>query len=151
MKRSAGVLPYKIVDNNIYVYLEHPGGPYWKNIERYSICKGEYNKKKEKVIDCAIREFYEESGTKVDKDKLKFLYSHKVSKRKLVTIFIVDMDIDCSKMKSNTFIKEMPKGSGNFCEFPEMDYAKWFLIDDAYKVIFNNQDKFLDKIIERVM
>ena len=26
LKRSAGILPYKIVDNKIYVFLAHPGG-----------------------------------------------------------------------------------------------------------------------------
>ena len=36
MKRSAGILPYKVVDDEIYVYLEHPGGPYFKNIEEYN-------------------------------------------------------------------------------------------------------------------
>lgn len=29
MKRSAGILPYKIEDGKVKVYLEHPGGPYW--------------------------------------------------------------------------------------------------------------------------
>ena len=44
MKRSAGILPYKIIDKDIYIYLEHPGGPYWDGINEWSICKGEYKK-----------------------------------------------------------------------------------------------------------
>ena len=41
MKRSAGILPFKIVDNKLFVYLEHPGGPYWQDKDLWSVCKGE--------------------------------------------------------------------------------------------------------------
>ena len=30
LKRSAGILPYKYIDEDVYIYLEHPGGPFWK-------------------------------------------------------------------------------------------------------------------------
>ena len=107
LKRSAGILPYKYIDNDVYIYLEHPGGPFWEKKDEWSICKGEYTE--EKAIDAAIREFYEESGTKVDKDKLTFLTSYKINKRKIVTLYITNMDIDVSKMTSNTFTREYPK------------------------------------------
>ena len=73
MKRSAGILPYKIENKRMYVYLEHPGGPYWKGINKWSICKGEYNIKNEKAIDAAVREFYEESGSKIEKGEILYL------------------------------------------------------------------------------
>lgn len=146
LKRSAGILPYKYINNKLYVYLEHPGGPYYKNRDIWSICKGEYTK--EKAIDAAIREFREESGKSISKDKLLFLKTHKVNNRKLVTVFITEIDIDPSKMKSNTFTKEYPKNSGKIEEFPEMDKANWFSIDEAYKKIYKSQIPFLLKLEE---
>ena len=144
MKRSAGILPYKYENNKLYVYLEHPGGPFYENKDTWSICKGEYEK--EKAIDAAIREFKEESGFTIKKENLSFLSSHKVHKHKLVTVFITNIDLDPSKMTSNTFTKEFPKGSGNIQEFPEMDKGQWFEIDEAYQKIFKSQIPFLHKL-----
>ena len=148
MKRSAGILPYKYIDNKLYVYLEHPGGPYYENRDIWSICKGEYIE--EKPIDAAIREFREESGVSISKDKLSFLSSHKVHNNKLVTIFITNTDIDPSKMTSNTFTKEYPKGSGIIQEFPEMDRYEWMDINIAKEKIVESQLYFLNKLEEKL-
>ena len=148
MKRSAGILPYKYVDDKIYVYLEHPGGPYYENRDIWSICKGEYIK--EKAIDAAVREFREEAGVSISKDELTYLSSHKVDNRKLVTIFITKTDIDPSKMTSNTFTREYPKDSGIINEYPEMDEAKWFSLNDAKGKIFPSQLKLLRKFEEYI-
>lgn len=146
MKRSAGILPYKIVNGKVYVYLEHPGGPYWENKDLWSICKGEYSE--EKAIDAAIREFAEETGFNLNKTELFFIGSVKLpSTKKLVTIFGVNKDLDVTKMKSNTFTLEWPPGSGNISQFPEMDKAGWFEIGEAKKKIFKGQEKILDKLI----
>jgi len=146
MKRSAGILPYKIIDNDIYVYLEHPGGPYWRGIEKYSICKGEFFKH-EGAINAAIREFKEESGFDLSYEKIVYLKSHKVSNNKLVIMFVSNIDLDPLKMKSNTFEKEL---NGKIEIFPEMDKACWFKIDDAKKVIFESQTFFLEKLEQLV-
>lgn len=145
--RSAGVIPYKIIDNEIYVYLEHPGGPYREGEDIWSVCKGEYNKK-EKAVEAALREFKEESSYQLDKDKLVYLYSHKVSNRKLVTMFTINQDLDTTHMKSNTFDMEYPKGSGVINTYPEMDAARWIKIDEAEQKIFNNQKIFIRKLKE---
>lgn len=145
MKRSAGILPYKVIDGKIYVYLEHPGGPFWVDKDMWSVCKGEYSK--EKAIDAALREFREETGFSVDKNKLFFIGSSKQeATNKLVTIFGVETDFDASKMVSNYFSKEWPPNSGIICEFPEMDKGEWFLIDVAEKKILKSQKVFLDKL-----
>ena len=146
MKRSAGILPYKIIDNKIYVYLEHPGGPYFKNIEKYGICKGEYSKP-ESAYNAAIREFKEESGFDLKKEKIDYLKSHKISNSKLATIFIVNIDLDPNKMSSNTFTKEL---NGKIKDYPEMDKACWFEITKAKEVIFNNQVFFLEQLEELI-
>lgn len=148
MKRSAGILPYKIIDNKLYVYLEHPGGPYLSSINKWSICKGEYEKN-ENALTAALREFEEETSFKINKDKLFFLASEKQSNNKLITIFAINQDIDPKLMKSNTFTIEYPKNSGKFQEFPEMDKASWFEIDEAIKVVFKGQIKVLEKLKDK--
>lgn len=135
MKRSAGILPYKYIDNEIYVYLEHPGGPFWDGIDKWSVVKGEYSN--EKAINAARREFLEESGFDIKED-LEYLGSFKL-KDKLVIIFCLEKDLDVSKMKSNTFIRDSK-------EYLEMDEARWFKIDEAYDKIFNRQKKILDRL-----
>ena len=139
MKHSAGILPYKYIDNELYVYLEHPGGPFWKDKDKWSIVKGEYNN--EKAVNAAIREFKEESGFDLKGD-LEYMGSFKL-KRKLLVMFMVEEDIDVTKMKSNTFKRMV---NNTLCEFPEMDEARWFKIDEAYRYIFDRQKKVLDRI-----
>lgn len=148
MKRSAGILPYKIEDGHLKVFLEHPGGPFWKGIDKWSICKGEYLN--EPAILAAIREFKEESGYEINSKDLRFLGSIKQKSGKLVTLFIVNKDLDCLKVKSNTFKREWPIGSGNICEFPEMDEARWFEIEIAKEKILSGQKNFLNKLEDYV-
>lgn len=146
MKHSAGVLVYKKENNQLKILLCHMGGPYWKNIDygAWSIPKGEFCS--EKAIDAAVREFQEETGFNIDKDQLIFLGSKKQVNNKLVTIFATTHDFDATKAKSNTFLKEWPKGSGNIQEFPEMDKAEWFNIDDGKQKILKGQIYFLSKL-----
>ncbi len=146
MKRSAGILVYK-KDKDLYqVFLAHMGGPYWQNINigAWSIPKGEY-KKGEKAIECAKREFEEETGLQITSD-LQFLGSKKVSHKKLVTIFTCSQELDNSKFKSNFFEKEFPPGSHNIQKFPEMDKAEWIPLEEAKKIILPNQLPFLLKL-----
>lgn len=139
MKHSAGILPYKYIDNELYVYLEHPGGPFCKDKDKWSIVKGEYNN--EKAVNAALREFKEESGFDLKGD-LVYMGSFKL-KHKLLVMFMVEEDLDVTKMKSNTFKRMV---NNTLCEFPEMDEARWFKIDEAYKYIFDRQKKVLDRI-----
>ena len=135
MKRSAGILPYKYIDNELYVYLEHPGGPFWEGVDKWSVVKGEYDN--EKAINAARREFLEESGFDIKED-LEYLGSFKL-KNKLVIMFCLEKDLDVTKMKSNTFIRDAK-------EYNEMDEARWFSIDDASLRVFNRQRKIIDRL-----
>lgn len=149
MKKSAGIVAYKIVDNEIYIFLAHMGGPYWKDINTWSILKGEHHKK-EKIIDTAIREFKEECGIEVTFQNLTYLHAEKQSKNKFVVFFTGETEIDSNKCYSNTFPLEWPKGSGNIQEFPEMDTYKWFPIEEAKKIILKGQRKSLEKLESRL-
>lgn len=150
MKRSAGILVYKLTDNKLKVFLAHMGGPFWENTNEgsWSIPKGEYQKG-ENARECAVREFEEETGLKID-NSIFFLGSVKVSNNKLVTIFYVEQELDNSQFKSNTFTMEYPKGSGVIQEFTEMDKAEWFDIFEAKKLILPNQIIFLNKLEEHI-
>lgn len=146
MKRSSGILPYKFEDGKLLVYLERPGGPFWSGKNRWSVCKGEH-RKGESSLEAAVREFREESGFDINGDECIYIGSYKQKSNKLVTMYIVNQDLDVTKMTSNTFVREFPHGSGIMKEFPEMEEGKWFLVDEARKVIFDGQKRMLDKLI----
>lgn len=150
MKRSAGILVYRIRNNKLEVLLCHMGGPYWKGIDDggWSIPKGEMSK--EKALDTAVREFGEETSFEIEKESLEFLGSKKQYSRKLVIIFTASHDYDASKAYSNTFQLEWPKKSGKICEFPEMDKAEWIPIDEAKRKILSGQIYFLLKLEEKI-
>ncbi len=150
MKRSAGILIYKKENNKIKVFLAHPGGPYWENTHLHSwgIPKGELDKD-ETLKEAAIREFKEETNLDAKGD-LKFLYTKKVSNNKLVTIFYKEEDLDLSKCKSNTFELEWPKDSKQINTYPENDKFEWIDMEEAYNLIFPQQQIFLDKLKARL-
>ena len=84
MKRSAGILVYKIEDNDIKILLCHFGGPYKKNIDigGWSLSKGEL-KAKEKVLQTAQREFKEETNLTIS-TPINYLGTKKISRKKLL-------------------------------------------------------------------
>ena len=62
-KRSAGLLMYRRHNQELQVFLVHPGGPFWakKDMGAWSISKGEYVDG-EIPLEAAKREFQEETG-----------------------------------------------------------------------------------------
>ncbi len=67
MKKSAGILLYKKMNDKIEFLLVHPGGPYFAKKDEgvWSIPKGEYEVT-ESPLEAAIREFKEETGYDVN-------------------------------------------------------------------------------------
>ncbi len=149
MKRSAGIVAYKIEKNEIFIFLAHMGGPYWQGTNKWSILKGEL-KKGEKAENAAIREFEEECGQKVTFQNLEYLHTEKQKSRKLVTFFCAETEINPENCFSNTFQKEFPKGSGNFQEFPEMDSYRWVPLEEAKEIILSGQRRSLRKLENRL-
>ncbi len=152
LKRSAGILIYKKDGEDYKVLLCHMGGPYWRHVDSgaWSLPKGMVNKSNERVIDTALREFNEETGFSISREELSFLGSKKQASYKLVTVFTACHDYDVTLAKSNTFVKEWPKNSGLFCQFPEMDRASWFTFDEAQEKILKGQAYFLKKLQQRL-
>lgn len=150
MKKSSGIIAYKIENNVLKVLLCHFGGPYKRNLDigGWTLSKGE-KEEKEKLINTAIREFKEETNLDI-KTKLNYLASKKVNRRKLVIMFYTNSDFDIINCKSNTFEIEFPKGSGKREIFSEMDRYEWMDIKTAKEKIIRNQLFFLERL-EKVL
>jgi predicted NUDIX family NTP pyrophosphohydrolase len=133
-------------DGERQVLLVHPGGPFWakKDAGAWSIPKGEYEEG-EDPLACARREFEEELGT-APPDDLVPLGEVRQRSGKRVTAWAGAGDLDPSVIASNTFTIEWPPRSGRRQEFPEIDRAAWFALDEARERINPAQAAFLDRL-----
>jgi predicted NUDIX family NTP pyrophosphohydrolase len=151
-KRSAGLLLYRRVEEGgLEVLLVHPGGPYWAKRDdgAWSVPKGELEEG-EDPLDAAIREFREELGSHPPTDRPPvFLGEVRQSSGKLVSAWALEGDLDAGAVSSETFTMEWPPRSGRQSEFPEIDRAAWFGLDEARKRINPAQAAFLDRLAER--
>jgi predicted NUDIX family NTP pyrophosphohydrolase len=150
MKRSAGILLYRRGTTlDLEVLLVHPGGPFWarKDDAAWSIPKGEIEEGD--AFAAAVREFEEEVGFKPE-GRFVELTPVKQSSGKTVMAWAVEGDCDVSKVKSNTFTMEWPKGSGKMQEFPEVERAEWFTLRVAQRKILKGQLPLLWELTEKV-
>jgi predicted NUDIX family NTP pyrophosphohydrolase len=69
---------------------------------------------------------------------------------KVVYAWAVRGDIDQTAIRSNTFSIELPKGSGRMREFPEVDRADWFSLDEARRKILKGQVALLDQFERKI-
>jgi predicted NUDIX family NTP pyrophosphohydrolase len=148
VKRSAGVLLRRAGDG--CVLLVHPGGPFWakKDLGAWSIPKGEHDDA-EQALECALREFEEETGTRPAEGELDDLGTVRQKSGKVVQAWALEGDLDADAIRSNTFTMEWPPRSGANSEFPEVDRAAWFGLDAARVRINPAQVAFLDRLHDR--
>jgi len=134
-------------DASLQVFLAHPGGPLWKNKDAgaWSIPKGE-RVEGEEALDAAKREFEEETGIKANGEFIS-LGEAKQSGGKVVFAWAFEGDCSPDEVRSNTFSMEWPPGSGRKQDFPEMDRADWFPVDEARTRISKGQLIFLDRLV----
>jgi predicted NUDIX family NTP pyrophosphohydrolase len=149
LKRSAGILLYKIVEGRLQIFLVHPGGPLWqkRDLQSWSIPKGEYDK--EDPAEAAKREFMEETGTAIDGD-LESLEPQTLKSGKIVTCYAVKGDINAAQVKSNLFEIEWPPKSGKMQSFPEIDRGEWFSVSMALQKINPQQAGFIYELMEKL-
>jgi predicted NUDIX family NTP pyrophosphohydrolase len=148
-KVSAGLLRFKRASDQLQVFLVHPGGPFWRNkdLGSWTVPKGEVGDE-ENALDCARREFAEETGQEATGDFIS-LGEVRQAGGKVVKAWAVEGD--CSEeIQSNTFSMEWPPKSGRFQEFAEVDKASWFSLNDARKRINKAQAVFLDRLVEEL-
>ena len=143
MKRSAGVLLRR---SDGRVLLVHPGGPFWarRDAGAWSIPKGEHDVGEDPEV-CARREFAEELGSAPPAELLD-LGVVRQKNRKEVRAFYGEGDVDVATVASNSFVMEWPPRSGRDQEFPEIDRAEWFPIDEARAKLNPAQAEFLDRL-----
>lgn len=145
-KQSAGILIYRHRNSGVEVFLVHPGGPFWRNkdLGSWSIPKGEFVEG-EHPLEVAQRELREETGLTVDGSFVPLAH---VRQRggKVVHAYAIEVDVECGEVKSNTFTIEWPPRSGKMQEFPEVDRAEWFALDEARTRILASQLPLVDEL-----
>ena len=150
-KRSAGILLHRPGAAGPEVLLVHPGGPFWAKRDHgaWSIPKGEYDDG-EDPLACARREFAEELGS-APPDRAEPVGLGEVRQKggKVVMAWAIAGDLDPGAIRSNTFEMEWPPRSGTTREFPEIDRAEWFGLDEARERILPAQAPLLDRLVER--
>ena len=151
---SAGILLFRRSGGALELLLVHPGGPFWarKDDGVWSIPKGEYEESQDPQA-AALREFEEEIGQPLPAASVPDLIalgSQRLPSGKIVTAWAADGDLDADGIVSNTFEMEWPPRSGEMREFPEVDRAGWFAVDDARVKITRGQLPFIDALVDAV-
>jgi predicted NUDIX family NTP pyrophosphohydrolase len=146
VRRSAGVVVYRLGEEGLEFLLVHPGGPFWRNrdLGAWSIPKGEYAEG-EDAEAAARREFAEETGWSLEAELVP-LGDVRQKAGKVVTAFAAQADFDVATLSSNMFEMEWPPGSGRRRAFPEVDRADWFGLPRAQEKILSAQAVLLDRV-----
>ena len=145
-RKSAGLLLFRRTPAGIEVLLVHPGGPLWakKDEGAWSIPKGEIDAD-EDPLAAARREFEEELGSPVS-GEFTALAPIRQASGKIVHAWAVEGDFDPATFTSGTFSMEWPPRSGHQQQFPEVDRAEWFTLDEARVKLLEAQRAFLDRL-----
>jgi predicted NUDIX family NTP pyrophosphohydrolase len=151
VKQSAGILLYRKKNNQLQVFLVHPGGPFFKNKDMgtWSIPKGEFLSD-EDPLAAAKREFMEETGQPVKGEFIPLEPVYLKSGKK-VYAWAVEGDIDHEVIVSNLFEMEWPPRSGKMQSFPEIDRAAWFTVDEAKEKINAGQAGLIEGLVSKLV
>lgn len=144
-KQSAGLVFYRRRPA-VEILLAHPGGPFYarKDLGVWSIPKGEPDPG-EDLLAAARREFEEELGFKPDGDLVP-LGSITQKSGKVVYAWAVEGDWDPRLIRSNPFTMEWPPHSGKQRDFPEVDRAEFFDLEEACRRINPAQAELLTRL-----
>ncbi|HXS55349.1 MAG TPA: NUDIX domain-containing protein [Hanamia sp.] len=148
-KKSAGILWYRFQNNQVEVFLVHPGGPFWakKDQGTWSIPKGEFEES-EDPLSAAKREMHEETGIDVNLHPSEYSELDPVRQKsgKVVFAWAAQGDFDPSSIDSNSFEMEWPPKSGKTKSFPEVDKAEWFGLTIAKEKIVAGQAPLISQL-----
>jgi predicted NUDIX family NTP pyrophosphohydrolase len=149
--RSAGLLPFRKKKQGLEVMLVHPGGPFWTKRDdgAWTIAKGGIESGEEPLA-AAIREFREETGFNPETAKFLPLGEIRQAGGKFVTAWAFKADLDAGAIRSNLFSMEWPPRSGKMRDFPEVDRAAWFTLEQAREKILKGQVVFLDRLRDQL-
>jgi predicted NUDIX family NTP pyrophosphohydrolase len=137
---------YRVREGELEFLLVHPGGPLWagKDAGIWSIPKGEIHPG-EDLLEAAKREFEEELGFKAE-GAFSQLSPIKQKSGKIVHAWAFAGDCDPVTIRSNTFSMEWPPHSGHVGNFPEVDRAAFFNLDQAETRINPAQLPLLEEV-----
>lgn len=123
-----------------------PGGPFWRNKHAgaWMIPKGMVEPG-EKPAEAALREFEEETGTRLDAVPFPLTTVRQAGGKK-VTAFAVEGDLDPAAVSSNEFECEWPPRSGQRERFPEVAEARWMSLAEARELMLPSQLPLLDAL-----
>ena len=149
-KQSAGIIPYKFIKKQIFFFIAHPGGPFYRKKDDgfWSIVKGEINEDEE-PLKAAVREFKEETGISIT-GKLRPLMPVKQKSGKLVYAWALEQDISTEQAKSNTFQLEWPPKSGTMADFPELDKFEWFDAKTTIQKLIPAQTPLIYELLDQL-
>lgn len=133
------------------VLLAHPGGPYFRNKDEgaWTIPKGEAVEGEE-LLGRARIEFEEELGIAAP-PATNWIELGTVKQKggKIVHAWAFEGDCPADFVAvSNTFELEWPPRSGQIQQFPEVDRAEFFSLEEAKRKIKEAQIAFLDRLVE---
>jgi predicted NUDIX family NTP pyrophosphohydrolase len=148
-KQSAGILLYHFHENELKVFLVHPGGPFWKNKDdgAWSIPKGEFDET-EDAFKAAKREFMEETGIPLKAENFIELNALKMKTGKTVYAWAGEGHVIPEEISSNMF--ELSWKNGKKESFPEVDKGNWFTIEQAKRKITPGQMDFLNQLVYKL-
>ena len=137
---------YRRRNGRLEFFLAHPGGPFSlrKDEGYWTIPKGEPSAGEE-LLEVAKREFREETGLESHGPYLE-LGSIQQKGGKWVHAWAFEGDCNV-EICSNTYQMEWPPKSGKMCEFPEIDRAEFFTLEDARKKIKERQFPLLERLV----
>jgi predicted NUDIX family NTP pyrophosphohydrolase len=149
-KQSAGLLMFRRRAGAPEVLLVHPGGPFWakKDQGAWSIPKGEFEPGEDPLV-AARREFAEETGI-APEGEFVALTPLRQAGGKIVRAYAIEGDCDPQVIRSNTFVIEWPPRSGQRQEFPEVDRAGWFPLEEARRKLLAAQATLVEEL-ERLL
>lgn len=152
MKRSAGLLLYRMRGGRLEVFIAHMGGPFWASKDEggWSIVKGEYEEGEDAFV-AACREFQEETGSRPPSGRTVELPEVPQSGGKRIVAWAIESDFDPASVRSNKFMIEWPRGSGQQREFPEIDRADWFDTATARRKLVKGQVPFIDALEREIL
>jgi len=149
-KISAGILLYRKRPEGVQVMLVHPGGPFWMKKDEgvWSIPKGLADDGEDLLV-AAKREFFEETGATVAGEFVD-LGAHRQPGGKTVFVWSCEGDFEPGQLKSNTFTMEWPPRSGKTAQFPEVDRAGWYSLDEALRKVTKGQRPTIAALAEQL-